>query len=1836
MPGDDLLLSDEHRVKLDGIVSDMTNNKEPDADISSVVEDFKSKYGKKKSQQNGNSPLALDSSSGELPSGAASQRFNFLTGKNDLPPAVSPEENTPLAPVVNPADQLRSVGTTQETVPVDQENFNAETQKKGLLKGDLTESFMRGAARLGNSVLKSPAFLYDIASTATNRVINKPLGIADAPSSGEISKELGIDEGVTNDLDKAIAHSQENFNQKYDKGVTDYFKDGEYGKGFGLMANAIAETAPTTIALMVGNAAGLSTPASVGAGGVVFGADKKSQLDKENPEMSNEQKTTVALANGLLEGAFEQFGLTKLGYLTKEVLLKEGIDAAKKVAEEGFKKSYGKILTQYLGTSAEEALSEAATQFSQNAIDKYGGVNPDLDLKDGVADAAIIGLGAGSTMGAPTTALNFAKTRTAVKQANEINDQRQALESDLASPDVSPEAKPIISEKIKDLNEQDAQLAKDEKENFESLPEEKKKEVDNLLVKTKEIHDAVLDPAISEGSKEALTKDLDAVENDVEKIYKDHKQVKVAQENDAKVNEDWLKSFDEEIKPKENDVQAELPATETGLVTGEKKSEPIDITNLTQETPEPSITSKTEDNAVKKGKLTKSDKQQHQEGNPGGEASEAVSSNSDEQSGEKQQEKVTKEKPVKELIDEQEQIEANQEDDTKAVKKLNDDIEILKKFDKPDIASKKFSAILERAFKMKEDGKISKPTYTNYRNIAQQVLGPKISVDAEQSKFKIETLKENIKKKLLGEGYKKVLMSAPGFGPKQVADLIDLTAAAAKKAIDAGFTVKEAVEKALAHIKKHPYYEKLVKKGHLDEKTFAESVSDTFVEPEEKTEPVAKKEAAAEKNEFSGIKKALVSDEIIQGVDLEKISDKEMQGLAKKLIDSGEVKPEAIVNEVLKKHRALQPKEVVALIYYKTQIDNDLRDAYEEKNNLIKEGEATGSVDARIVDLEQRKENFDEVSVITASQQSLAFRLRKGMRDKDFNLVAQIAKYKATNNGEIPAEVEAKMRDLDRRYREAMEKVDKLEKEAEEHEIEKAHKNIIEDINREKNIEKNKTYSQKSKELADKVRKLKSKPLKFTTHDGKEVDIQQQGLSMNALIELAARTIETTGKVIDGINAVIKEIKGQEWYKKLSSEDQQSIHKQIHDYFGEGEKEFAEAHVDENGSLIIPHSLIREIYKSGVTDINGIVKAIQEKINMPDVTERQVRDAITRYGKIVNLNKDEVEVGIRQAKRIGRLISQLEDIKKKERPKRSGLQRDKPSNEERRLMKEVKREMKNLPEDPEENARALKSALDATKTRLRNRIADLENQLAIGEKTAKSKGVELDVEAKELKERADKLRAELESVEGKPKMTDEQRLARMKSYAKKRILELENKIKNKDFSKTEKPKQISDTELTKARADLMDKRDEWEKLQYKNELRNRSKFEKAKHTALGLLNIPRAFKLGFDLSAIGVQGLRRLSTSPLQSAKAFKDMMNQTFSEEAQKEWMKNLKGQDFYSTLKASGAAFTQLDGKLSVREENFSNDLVKHAFNFVFNKKLGLDKINPYEASNRAFSGYLNSIRLQGYLEGMAMLERKGKTFESHPQDYKSWVKYINNITGRGSLGKKGNSSELAQFVFTSPRKMISEANLINPHFWGQIIKKDVGKDYDYQLTPTVARKAFGDFALGMGVTAVVTALARAAFADDDDKKDNDFTDPRSSNFMGVKIGDEHGGFTVVHPFAAYKTEAVLISRLLSNKMTNSRTGKTSSLGTKGAPKGAPKGNELIANFFQNKLSPTLQIPFNWWKQGKNYDAKAEALKTIEPATLEGFLQTYKDYPTETETALTALAFFGISETHIAKKKK
>jgi hypothetical protein len=457
---------------------------------------------------------------------------------------------------------------------------------------ELYKSFEAGSAQLGSSLAKTPSMLYDIAALPQN-LIAEYTGLPIGTSSEQAAKQFGIPENKVGEYyDKILNDHQKNIEQKYDKSISDYLnpfgENTDYGKGVSLLANQVLESAPISISLMMGNAAGLGTVATTVGGGAVFAAQKKAELDKNNPNMSESAKTSAALSNGLLEGVFENFGITKLGGMAKGVLEKEGVEAGKELIAQSFKETYTPIIKKYLGNTGEEMLSEAATQFTQNAVDKYSGAKPDLNLMDGVIDAGIVGLGSSIGFSTPIVIGEVNKTASSKKKAQQyaeavkLKDPANAaqygeyIDAEIAQGRMTPQQKVDIENNVKKTIEVDAKIPeyiKSDKDRYEAsqLIEEKQ----NLQEQAKGLDGALATP----------------MNDRIAQI--DEELIKIANKNGAAIPikekpEGYKISNTEVLKPKvEELVVAETAPTE----------------NINQ--------LKTTENATKEGNITENNQQQY-------------------------------------------------------------------------------------------------------------------------------------------------------------------------------------------------------------------------------------------------------------------------------------------------------------------------------------------------------------------------------------------------------------------------------------------------------------------------------------------------------------------------------------------------------------------------------------------------------------------------------------------------------------------------------------------------------------------------------------------------------------------------------------------------------------------------------------------------------------------------------------------------------------------------------------------------------------------------------------------------------------------------------------------------------------------------------------------------------------------------------------------------------------------------------------------------------------------------------------------------------------------------
>ena len=179
--------------------------------------------------------------------------------------------------------------------------------------------------------------------------------------------------------------------------------------------------------------------------------------------------------------------------------------------------------------------------------------------------------------------------------------------------------------------------------------------------------------------------------------------------------------------------------------------------------------------------------------------------------------------------------------------------------------------------------------------------------------------------------------------------------------------------------------------------------------------------------------------------------------------------------------------------------------------------------------------------------------------------------------------------------------------------------------------------------------------------------------------------------------------------------------------------------------------LAKNLVMDGIVTLDGVVDEIHSNIKdtFEDVTKRDIRDALSGYGKFKLPTKDDVTAQLREIKSQAKLVSALEDAEAGKMPLKTGFSRSKASETVTELRKKVQEVIKkngitseNLPEEKVWKSSEEK-ALKALKTRLKNREKELQGMLDSGnfEKTPRTITA-LDAEA-------NKLKADVERIKNK-------------------------------------------------------------------------------------------------------------------------------------------------------------------------------------------------------------------------------------------------------------------------------------------------------------------------------------------------------------------------------------------------------------------------------------------------------------------------------------------------------
>ena len=283
------------------------------------------------------------------------------------------------------------------------DNLRSKLKEEGSAKS-LLRSLKKGDKALGEYLLSVPSFIYEIGSLVSDPV-NRALGL---PKTDLTKFEESI--GTRSLLDSLIDEQEKlgKIQEEYKDlnnikgGIGENFSKGNISEGFYLLGETLAESAPVSLSLMFGGAAGLSRTALTLGGGIPLAAGEVRTQKEEYPDQEKAEMLLKSTLIGLSEGFFEGvFGSGAIGKTYKNIIAKEGVEQGTKTFKDGIISMYEGALQKFGVPIAAVSggLEEVGTQITQNLVNGK-------PFNEGVTDAFLAGVGGGGLYGAP---VNLAK-----------------------------------------------------------------------------------------------------------------------------------------------------------------------------------------------------------------------------------------------------------------------------------------------------------------------------------------------------------------------------------------------------------------------------------------------------------------------------------------------------------------------------------------------------------------------------------------------------------------------------------------------------------------------------------------------------------------------------------------------------------------------------------------------------------------------------------------------------------------------------------------------------------------------------------------------------------------------------------------------------------------------------------------------------------------------------------------------------------------------------------------------------------------------------------------------------------------------------------------------------------------------------------------------------------------------------------------------------------------------------------------------------------------------------------------------------------------------------------
>lgn len=270
-----------------------------------------------------------------------------------------------------------------------------------------------------------------------------------------------------------------------------------------------------------------------------------------------------------------------------------------------------------------------------------------------------------------------------------------------------------------------------------------------------------------------------------------------------------------------------------------------------------------------------------------------------------------------------------------------------------------------------------------------------------------------------------------------------------------------------------------------------------------------------------------------------------------------------------------------------------------------------------------------------------------------------------------------------------------------------------------------------------------------------------------------------------------------------------------------------------------------------------------------------------------------------------------------------------------------------------------------------------------------------------------------------------------------------------------------------------------------------------------LLNTPRAIMASSDASFMFRQGGWFMIARPKQQAAAFRAMyeaLGGRISDVGYEKVMEEMQKNPMYDLSVMAGMDYAGLgkhgEHSITKGEEEFRNNI----FGMIVDatKKEGRETLHAANVfripnaiirkSDETYTAFLDAQRMSTFAQSAEYLQSIGLTFETHPREFRALAEYINDATGRSSVGSAKIANLLMNLPLFAPRFTVSRFKLL--------YKSTVGLPFLPPHTRSIVMRDAAGFYGAVGAVSVLAYLAGLGITLDWDDDD----------FLKIKVGKHH----------------------------------------------------------------------------------------------------------------------------------